>query len=169
MMIHLKETDRKSIRRNLTDTSYKIRTERTNYDQFWHLQYLSSHTVNNYKKNKGVQCWGCRDIGGEGIDLTTNSVTEPTEIKLTHRELCRYGCCSGTWFLLYPDHNKRSKKEHVSRIFFKMTETENTPCEIQTTVSYLFNIFSTNAYSSFNNKWMPFKNLRAKQRVTLWH
>jgi len=32
---------------------------------------------------------------------------------------------------------------------------------------YLFNIFSTNAYPSFNNKWMTFKNLRAEQRAAL--
>jgi len=32
---------------------------------------------------------------------------------------------------------------------------------------YLFNIFSTNAYPSFNNKWVTFKNLRAERRTTL--
>jgi hypothetical protein len=31
---------------------------------------------------------------------------------------------------------------------------------------YLFNIFSTNAYPSFNNKWVTFKNLRAERRTT---
>jgi hypothetical protein len=72
------------------------------------------------------------------------------------------------WFLLYPDHNRRSNKEHVSRIFFKDDRQKILLGKYKIVVSYLFNIFSTNAYSSFNNKWMPFKNLRAKQRVALW-